>query len=138
MNNAVFLLTLLPVLAASIANIIVGYVWYHPRVFGGIWMRLTNVTPEIVERGNKRARLSMLMVFVAAIFAAYALNTFRLAFGVADIVGAVEFAILAWLGFVAPAMLGSYVWEHKPFALYCINAGYWLASFVLMTLILLL
>ena len=132
------LLPIIPVVAAGIANLIVGYVWYHPKVFGGAWMRLTNITPEMAEQGKRRMPLYILVAFIAATFAAYMLNAFRIAWGIDDIAGAMMLAALTWLGFVAPAMLGSFLWEHKPFALYCINAGYWLASLVVMAAVLLL
>ena len=46
--------------------------------------------------------------------------------------GGIKVGIMAWLGFVAPTMLGSVLWENKSWNLYAINAGYYLVSFALM------
>src|SRR3989344_3541804 len=43
--------TFFPILAAGIVSAVIGFVWYHPRVFGSAWMRMSNITPEMVERG---------------------------------------------------------------------------------------
>ncbi len=33
-------------LVAAIVTLIVGFVWYHPKVFGTIWMKENNFTQE--------------------------------------------------------------------------------------------
>jgi len=39
------------VILATLSSMAVGAIWYTPRVFGKLWMRLTGVTP-----GNGRSR----------------------------------------------------------------------------------
>ena len=129
--------TFFPVLAAGIVSAVIGFVWYHPRVFGSAWMRMSNITPEMVERGKKRMPLFAFLAFLASMLAAYVMNYFGIAWGVYDWIGAIELGIWSWIGFVAPAMLGQVLWEQKPFSLYLINAGYWLVSFVAMAIVLL-
>ena len=129
--------SLLPVLAAGIAHLILGSAWYHPKVFGSAWMRLTNITPEIAERGGRRKPAYTFIAFLAGLIAAYILNLLSLAWGVFEVAGAMQLALLVWLGFIAPSMLGSFLWDHRPFSLLCINAGYWLVSLIVMALILL-
>jgi len=129
--------TFFPILAAGIVSAVIGFVWYHPRVFGSAWMRMSNITPEMVERGKKRMPLYAFFAFLASMLAAYVMNYFGIAWGVYDWIGAVELGIWSWIGFVAPAMLGQVLWEQKPFSLYLINVGYWLVSFVAMAIVLL-
>lgn len=100
-------------------------------------MRLTNITPDNAERGGRRKPAYTFIAFIAGLVAAYILNLLCIAWGVSDLAGAVQLAFLIWLGFIAPPMLGSFLWDHKPFALFCINAGYWLVSLLVMALILL-
>ncbi|MCE9541343.1 DUF1761 domain-containing protein [Candidatus Kaiserbacteria bacterium] len=127
-----------PVVAAAVAHVIVGYLWYHPRVFGRAWTRLANISPEIAERGNKHMPLFTLAAFAAALVVAYVLHMITAALGILTLGESLELATALWFGFVAPVLLGSVLWEHKPLKLYCINAGYWLASLVVMSVVLLL
>lgn len=133
MNTAAFF----PILAAGVANVIIGFIWYHPRVFGTAWMRLANITPEMAERGKRRMPLYSILALLASMLIAWAMSSISIAFGIYDWVGAVfELALWCWLGFVVPTMLSSVLWEQKPFKLYLINVFYWLVAFVSMALIL--
>ncbi|MCP2028783.1 ABC-type multidrug transport system permease subunit [Flavobacterium sp. HSC-32F16] len=44
-------------LAAAVVTLLVGFAWYHPKVFGTIWMRESNLTEEDLKKG------SMLKIF---------------------------------------------------------------------------
>lgn len=37
---------------AAIVTLIIGFIWYHPKVFGTIWMRENNFTQEDLRKGN--------------------------------------------------------------------------------------
>ncbi len=125
-----------PILASGVAAVLIGWIWYHPKVFGSEWMRMSGITPEMAERGKKRMPLVVLIGLCASMLVAYVMNYFGIAWGVYDFVGAVELGFWSWLGFVAPTMLGIVLWEHKPFRLYLINTLYWLVAFVVMAFIL--
>lgn len=130
--------TFWPILAAGISNVIIGFIWYHPRVFGAVWMRLANVTPEMAEKGKRRMPVYVIIALLGSMLAAWAMNYVGIALGIYDWVGAVfELALWTWLGFVVPTMLGSVLWEHRPLGLYFINAFYWLVAFSATALILL-
>ena len=130
--------TLLPIFLAGVASFVLGYLWYHPHVFGAVWMRLARITPETVERGKRQMPVTASLALIANMLIAAVMNYFGIAWGVSSVVGAFELACVCWLGFVAPTMLGMVLWEHRPFTLYALNAGYWLVSFILMAIILLL
>jgi hypothetical protein len=127
----------LPILAAGIASVLVGWIWFHPKVFGSAWMRMSNVTPEMAERGKKRMALMAFFGLLASMLIAYVMNYFGIAWGVYDWVGAIELGFWCWIGFAAPVMLGMVLWEQKPFKLYLIVSLNWLVSFVVMALVLL-
>ena len=131
-----FEVTFLPILVAGIANVILGMIWYNPRVFGSAWMAGMTMTPEMAEKGKKRMPLMALISFLAAMVVAYVMNYFGIAWGVFDWIGAVELGFWCWVGFVAPTMLGMVLWEMKPFKYYAIVSGYWLVSFIMMAVIL--
>lgn len=129
--------TIWPIVAAGIAAVLIGWVWYHPRVFGTTWMRLANVTPEMAERGKKMMPLSVMLSLCGSMLIAYVMNYIGIAFYIYDWVGAVfELALWSWLGFVVPTSLGIVLWEQRPLKLYFINIFYWLVTFVAMALIL--
>ena len=128
--------TLLPVLAAGVANIILGFIWYHPNVFGGTWMRLLNFTPEQTERGKKHMLARVLLAFFAGVVTASVMQVIGTAFGVYGWTNAIILGAMCWLGVTAPTMLGLVLWELKPFRYYVIVAGYWLVAFIVTALIL--
>ncbi len=123
-------------LAAGVANIVLGMIWYNPRVFGTAWMRMSNITPEQAERGKKRMWLSSIVAFLAAMWLAWVMSFVFAAFGVYEASGALDVSFWLWAGIAAPLMLGSVLWEAKPFRLFLINAGYWLVAFVVIGLVL--
>ncbi len=131
-----FDVSFLPILAAAVANVILGMIWYNPRVFGNAWMAAGNIVPS--ERGKKMMPVSAFLAFLAAMVVAYVMNHFGIAWGVFDWIGAIELAFWCWVGFVAPTMLGMVLWEQKPFKYYAIVAGYWLVSFIVMAVVLVL
>jgi hypothetical protein len=52
-------------IVAALSTLAVGFVWYNPKVFGGIWMRETGMTEE------KAKNSSMVKVFGMTIFYAF-------------------------------------------------------------------
>lgn len=130
--------TLWPLLAAGIANLIIGFIWYHPSVFGTKWMRLANISPESMEAGKKKMPIIGFFAVLAAIVMAYVMAHFGIAWGVFDVIGAVELAFWLWVGFVVPTSLGVVLWEGKSVTLFFINAGYWLVSMIVAAVILVL
>jgi Protein of unknown function (DUF1761) len=130
--------TFWPVLATGVASVVIGWAWFHPKVFGSAWMRMTMMTPEMMERGKKRMPLMAIIGLIASMLIAWVMSYVGVLLGVYDWFGALELGFWCWLGFVAPVMLGMVLWEQKPFKLYLITVGYWLVSFLVMALILVL
>lgn len=132
-------ISLWPILGAAVANVVLGMVWYHPKVFGAAWMRLANISPDTAEKVKKQMPVRAVCGFLASIIIAYVLANLGIVLGIFDIIGAVlDLAFSAWIGFIAPVLLGAVLWEGKSLKLYAINAGFWLVSLIVMSLILLL
>jgi len=127
----------LAILGAAFASVIIAYLWYHPRIFGGMWMRLSGITPEMADRGKRRMLLHTFFGFLAGIPIAYVMFWFGAAWSVYDWTGALQLAFWCWIGFTAPTLLGSVLWEQRPFRLYLIDAFYWLVTMMVMALIIL-
>ncbi|MEN9326975.1 MAG: DUF1761 domain-containing protein [Flavobacterium sp.] len=56
------------ILAATFVSLIVGFVWYNPKVFGTIWMNETGMTHEKARKSN------MLKVFSLTIFYSFLIS----------------------------------------------------------------
>ena len=125
-------------LGAAVANLVLGFVWYHPSVFGTTWMNLVGISPQSMEEGKKRMPMAMVGGLITAFIMAYVLAHFGIAWGVFDVIGAFELAFWIWLGFIATTQLGVVLWERRPWKLFLINTGYSLASLVVAAVILVL
>jgi hypothetical protein len=128
------------VVVAALANIGLGFLWYGP-LFGKTWSGLMGWTKSDMEAAKKKGMTksyalmtlgSFVMSFVLAhalIFASTYLNATGISAGLMA-------GFWNWLGFVAPVMLGTVLWDGKPWKLYFINAGYYLVALLLMGAIL--
>ena len=41
------------IIVAALIPMIIGFIWYHPKVFGNTWMQVAGMTEEKVKTGNK-------------------------------------------------------------------------------------
>ena len=111
---------------------VIGYIWYLPAVFGTVWMRMSNITPEMAEKGKKRMPFMAIVGLLGALLVAYVMSYVSAAWGFYTWQGALQLGFWCWAGFVAPTMLGTVLWEQKPFRLYLINVAYWLVAMLVM------
>ncbi len=42
----------IPIIVAALVPTALGFIWYHPKVFGNVWMRSAGLTEEQVKTGN--------------------------------------------------------------------------------------
>jgi Protein of unknown function (DUF1761) len=49
--------------AAAIVNIIIGFTWYNPKVFGTIWMREANLDLEAMKKMNMKVIFGSTFIF---------------------------------------------------------------------------
>lgn len=124
------------ILLAGIATLLLEQLWYSPRMFGAVWLRLTNLSPEQVEQGRKRTRISAFIGLLAGMLIALAMAYLGVALGISSFASAAGLGALCWAGFCAPTLISQVLWDQKPLQLFLINASYWLLSFVLIALIL--
>jgi hypothetical protein len=130
-----FDLNIWAVLASAISSVLIGFVWYMPQIFGTMWMRLANIQPQDTEQSSKLMPAMAAVSFVASFVMAWVLAHFAFVWGALTIGSALELAFWVWLGFFVPILLGPVLWERKPIQLFAINAGYWLVSIGVMSII---
>ncbi|OGG50557.1 hypothetical protein A2763_04305 [Candidatus Kaiserbacteria bacterium RIFCSPHIGHO2_01_FULL_54_36] len=132
----------LAVLACAIASMAIGFLWYGP-LFGKTWSTLMGwgeMTPEKMAELQKKARPAYAVSFVGALAMAFVLSH-SLVFAstylnTSGISAGLQTGFWTWLGFVAPVTIGSVLWDGKPWKLWFINAGYYLALLLVMGVIL--
>ena len=131
----------LAILVAVVANFILGYIWYTP-LFGKIWGKEMGYDTSVKPAQSEFIKGMVFMLIGNFLF------TWVLAHNIAawqfvpnvkemgELSNALSSAIFTWIGFYLPVHLGSTVWEQKSWKLVGINAGYHLASLLLVALIL--
>lgn len=73
-------------LAAAASSLAIGFIWYNPKVFGGIWMRETGMTEEKAREANMAIMLGA--TFVYAFLIAFILQMLTIhQFGALGMVG---------------------------------------------------
>jgi hypothetical protein len=50
-------------LVSAVSTLLIGFVWYHPKVFGTVWMKETGLTPEGLAKGNMLKIFGLTYVF---------------------------------------------------------------------------
>lgn len=53
----------LVILGAALCSLLVGFIWYNPKVFGNVWMREANLTEEDLKGGKMALMFGMTFVY---------------------------------------------------------------------------
>jgi hypothetical protein len=125
------------VLAATVAAMVIGSVWYSSSVFGREWAKLAKISRQ---KAKKDAPVAMLGMAFFAFIAAYVLAhlTFIVDYfydGLTYTNAALITALLVWLGFILYSTLPAGIFEQKPARLSLINAGNNLISILVMAVV---
>jgi hypothetical protein len=125
------LINMWAVLGATLANMVIGTLWYGP-VFGRQWKKLMGFTTESMKAMKMSPIIAMLGMLVLAFIMNYVLahavlfgSTYTATFGS---VGGMTAAFWYWLGFAVPLTSGVYLWEGKSWKLWVFNASYYLVT----------
>jgi hypothetical protein len=116
------------VIIAAVASMVVGFVYYMPSVMGGRWQALMGRDMT----GSQGAMMSYTYTAVAALVAAFVVAQFIHWSDSYSIGGGAFLGAVGWLGFTATASFSDYVFSGRPWALFSIQNGYQLISFIVM------
>lgn len=125
----------LAVLVSALAMMVVGWAWYSPMMFAKPWMALQNMTPD-KEQGKKDMPKFMVLMFIGTLVTSSVMAHVVYAFGSDGVWGGVQAGIWMWLGFVAPVMMGNYMFGRRPAKLYAIDVFHTLVALVISGVIL--
>jgi hypothetical protein len=129
------------ILAAVVANFILGFIWYTP-LFGKAWANEMGFDTNIKPTGAEMAKGMIIMVignfFLAYVFA-HNIAAWSFVPGMEEVSpfsNAMSAAVFTWLGFYLPVDIGVVTWEKKSWKLFGINTGYHFMMLLVASLIL--
>ena len=80
-----------------------------------------------MEKAKKKGMVkSYIIAFIGSLVMSYVLAHFVGYANAASFAEGMQTGFWAWLGFAAPLLLGSALWEGRPWKIYLINICYWL------------
>jgi hypothetical protein len=144
-------------LVAALSTLLVGFVWYHPKVFGTIWMKETGLTEESMKGANMALIFGLAVLY--AFFIAFTLQSLTIhqwgAFGM--IGGDASKALPSYAVFIAdygtafrtfkhgalhgfftglflalPIIGTNSLFERRSFKYTLVTGGFWIVCFTLM------
>jgi hypothetical protein len=116
------------IVLAAVAGYVAGAFWYMG--LSKPWMAAQGFTPESMKANQ--SPLPFILAFVANLVIATALAGVvgHLGVGQVTLKNAVISAAALWLGFVATTLAVNYSFGRRPLKLFLIDAGHWLAVFI--------
>ncbi len=122
------------VLLATLSTMVVGSIWYTPKVFGNYWMRVAKVEPD--GKSAVGAIIATLLVsFVSSWVLAGATVIAWHFYGGSFLVNALVTALILWAGFTAARFITHDAFERRPAGLTTLNIAHELVTFVVMAVI---
>ncbi|MFC0603440.1 DUF1761 domain-containing protein [Winogradskyella pulchriflava] len=152
----------LAVLVAAIVPMVMGFLWYNPKLFGNAWMREAGMTEEKMKSGNMGVIFGV--SFLLSILLAFFTQTLSIhQFGALGMIGGdpamdgilpsfqafmddygtayrtykhgAFHGLLAGLFIVFPILATNGLFERKSWKYIFINTGYWTVTLVIMNAI---
>jgi hypothetical protein len=120
------------VIIATVISFFVGWIWYGP-LFGKTWMRLNKIKMSEKPKGMGKM---MLLSFIGTLITATVISILINNLGVSGAVEGFRLVFYLWLGFIAATtLLGSVLWDGKPWGLFVLNGAYWFVNLMVMAAI---
>ena len=135
--QTVLIVNALTALAGMIFANIFGMIWYSQKVFGKAWGEIIGVDmndPVKMAEGKKSMPMLMFLNSIASFVMFFTLPFMAVFIGQLNILGALTFSAVMWLGFAVPISLIAALWSGKSKCLqvkmFLINIGYYLVTFL--------
>ena len=149
---------ILAILVAAISALVVGFVWYNPKVFGNAWMQAADITEEKIKSGNMGKIFALALLF--AFFLAFSMQVLVIhQMGAWSMIGGEKTAetlpsfqafmddygtafrtfkhgalhgVLAGIFIALPIIGTNALFERKSAKYILINSGYWIVTLTIM------
>lgn len=121
-------------IVGTVAAMFAGYVWYHEKVTGKAWIKLTGLKKKDVENAGMGSMMggTLLLTFLSAAALSLIFNFV----GVTNALDGVVLSALISVFFVGASISTNYLYEQRSVELLAINAGYNLIAFMIIGAIL--
>lgn len=123
------------VLVATLSTMVVGSIWYTPKVFGDRWMRLANVDPDRAPSAVGPILITLVVSFISAIVLAGAATVVHDSYGGSFMGNTLITGGALWAGFTASRFVTHDAFEGRPSALTTLNIAHELVTVMVMALI---
>lgn len=123
------------VVLATLSTLVIGSIWYTPKVFGTRWAQLAKVDLGNTSGAVGAIVTTMVVSFITAWVLALATQTAWLAFGGHYLGTAVAVGTMLWAGFTAARIITHDAFERRPAALTLLTISHELVTVVVMALI---
>jgi hypothetical protein len=121
-------LNYLAIVAAAVAGMVLGAIWYNPAVLGAKWMEAAGLTAPPEGGMAKAYALGFIVALVVAFCLALIVDwvkgeSWRCGVGI---------AIVCWLGFAITVRADNVIFGGRPIGLFWIDGGYDLLAYIVM------
>jgi hypothetical protein len=127
------------VLGASVATMVVGFIWYSPLLFAKPWMIAMGYDPEDkakIREMQKNAGPTYGVAMLTSLLSAFVLGKIISHLAIGSALYGMKAGLAVWAGFVATVQLTDMLFGKRPFKLFLINTGYQLVCYLAMGAIL--
>lgn len=124
------------VLLATLSTMVVGSVWYTPKVFGNTWMKLAGLKQKDLEKnGIKPIVITVFVSLITAYVLAHVAFLSNQFFKHSFLQDSLTTAFWLWLGFTAARIITHDAFEGRPKKLTLLTISHELITFMVMGLI---
>jgi Protein of unknown function (DUF1761) len=124
------------VLLATLSTMVVGAIWYTPKVFGNYWMKAAGVKPSgRVSDAVGPIITTVIVSFVTAWVLAGAVDISHRFYGGNYLINALVTAVLLWAGFTAARFITHDAFDQRPSGLTVLNIAHELVTVIVMAVI---
>lgn len=124
------------VIVATLSTMVVGSIWYTPKVFGNYWMKVAKVSSSGDSKDAVKPILITLVVsFISAWVLAGSAAIAHDFYGGSFLANSLITAVILWAGFTAARFITHDAFEGRPAGLTVLNCVHELVTFGIMALI---
>ena len=128
-------LTYWAVLAATVAAVVIGSIWYTPKVFGNYWMKQSGITPNDGAPFVRPIVVTLIVSFITSWVLAGAGFISHAFYGGSFFWNVVLTGVILWAGFTAARFITHDQFDRRPAGLTILNCAHELVTIAVMAVI---
>lgn len=117
------------VLVGGILAMVLGFVWYHPKLFGDLWAKENNLN---IADMNTTDPTPFVVMFVGALIMALTLQWFLKATAADTYLSTLRIVFSLWGAFTFVTTAGNYKFSKRSWTLILLDSGYFLVDMLIM------